>query len=68
MLTSGRYKYIVYSQGENPVQLFDLQNDPGEMTSLAHNLEYRSELVRHRTMLSEWTHSIGDSFSLDHVN
>jgi arylsulfatase A-like enzyme len=68
MLTSGRYKYIVYSQGENPVQLFDLQNDPGEMTSLAHNPEYRSELVRHRTMLSDWTHSIGDSFSLDHVN
>ncbi|MBT3604586.1 MAG: sulfatase-like hydrolase/transferase [Candidatus Latescibacteria bacterium] len=68
MLTSGRYKYIVYSQGENPEQLFDLQNDPGEMTSLAYDPKHRNELMRHRTMLSDWTNSIGDPFSLDHVN
>lgn len=68
MLTSKRYKYIVYSQGKNPEQLFDLQNDPGEMTSLAYDPKYRDELIRHRTMLSDWTHAIGDPFSLDHVN
>ena len=68
MLTSGRYKYIVYSQGKNPEQLFDLKNDSGEMTSLVHNPEYRDELIRHRSFLSDWTNSIGDAFSLDHVN
>ncbi len=68
MLTSGRYKYIVYSRGENPEQLFDLESDPGEMTSLAYDPEFRSELIRHRSFLNEWTHAVGDTFSLDHVN
>jgi len=67
MLRSERYKYIVYSQGENPEQLFDLQNDPGEMTSLARKSEYGSELVRHRMMLKDWMHLVGDDFSLNHV-
>ena len=67
MITSGRYKYIVYSQGENPEQLFDLQNDPGEMVSLANQSAYDSELVRHRTMLADWMNRIGDNFSLDHI-
>ena len=68
MLTSGRYKYVVYSSGRNPEQLFDLETDPGEMTNLAVSSDHEATLKGHRVMLSEWMQSIGDSFSLDHVN
>jgi len=34
MLVSKRYKYIVYDQGQNEEQVFDLENDPGEMQSV----------------------------------
>jgi arylsulfatase A-like enzyme len=68
MVTSGRYKYIVYTHGKNPEQLFDLETDPGEMINLASNPNHRDHLIEHRSMLAEWTQSIGDAFSLDHVN
>ena len=68
MLTSGQYKYIVYTHGNHPEQFFDLDNDPGEMVNLAGHPDHRDRLLKHRSMLSEWTRSIGDTFSLDHVN
>ena len=68
MLTTGRLKYIVYSEGEHPEQLFDLQTDPGEMNSLVRESSHQAELRRHRRLLSEWAETHGDAFSLDHVN
>ena len=68
MLTSGRHKYIIYSSGKNPEHLFDLESDPGEMINLAQSPAHRATLTRHRSLLAEWTRSIGDPFSLDHVN
>lgn len=68
MLTTGRLKYIVYSEGEHPEQLFDLEADPGEMSSLVREPSHQAELRRHRRLLREWIESRGDSFSLDHVN
>ena len=67
MLTSGRYKYIVYSHGQNPEQLFDLESDPGEMTNLAYRASEVTTLAAHRDMLAGWTKLTGDSFSLEHV-
>jgi len=64
---SGRLKYIVYSEGQRPEQLFDLESDPGEMNSLVAHPDYQAELQRHRELLQDWTDSIGDSFSLAHL-
>ncbi|MCH7751398.1 MAG: sulfatase-like hydrolase/transferase [Planctomycetes bacterium] len=66
-LMTGRLKYIVYSTGKRPEQLFDLESDPGEMNSLVNDPAYQAELRRHRQLLQKWTDSIGDSFSLAHV-
>ena len=66
-LTTGRLKYIVYSAGKRPEQLFNLENDPGEMNSLVGHPDYQAELQRHRNLLQNWTDSIGDSFSLAHL-
>ncbi|HSH09431.1 MAG TPA: sulfatase-like hydrolase/transferase, partial [Oceanipulchritudo sp.] len=35
MVRTQQYKYVVYSEGENREQLFDLEQDPGEMVNLA---------------------------------
>ncbi len=49
-----RYKYIVYSEGENREQLFDLKNDPGEMNNLVAKKEYESALKILRKELKKW--------------
>jgi arylsulfatase A-like enzyme len=67
MLTSGQYKYIVYSEGHKPEQLFDLEADPGEMTNLVYTAGHETTLATHRDMLEGWTKSTGDPFSLEHV-
>ena len=66
-LMTGRLKYIVYSEGKRPEQLFDLESDPGEMNSLVNHPDYQAELQRHRKLLQNWIDSIGDSFSLAHL-
>lgn len=35
-------------------ELYDLSKDPHQINNLAKNLEYRGELLRHRTILHEW--------------
>ena len=67
LLTTGRYKYIVYESGDHPEQLFDLEKDPGEMNTLVYDPAHRHELERHRSLLKDWMARIGDGFTLDHV-
>ena len=64
MLTTGRYKYNVFSEGERREQFFDLREDPGEMKNLAVDPAVRAELDRHRGLLREWLTRAGDSFRL----
>ena len=54
MVRSSRFKYIVFGTGDNREQLFDMQEDPGEMNNLALSPEHRSILEKHRSMLEEW--------------
>ncbi len=62
MVRSGRYKYVVFRSGTNAEQLFDLEQDPGEVVNLARRPEAAAELASHRRMLAEWSRQTGDRF------
>ncbi len=52
-LRTDRFKYITYV--DDPVeQLFDMEEDPGEMRNLARNPSHADILADHRTLLREW--------------
>lgn len=61
MLRSARYKYCVYDQGQRREALFDLENDPGEMTNLATDPASARILHEHRQLLLEWSHTHRDT-------
>ena len=54
MIRTDRYKYCIYDNGEKREQLFDMENDPGEMNNLVYEEKYRNELKKHRKLISEW--------------
>lgn len=60
MVRTERYKYCLYDSGQNPEQLTDLKDDPGEMRNLAGEPEHKATLRKHRRLLKEWTDKIGD--------
>ena len=64
MLRTRRFKYMAYSRGANPEQLFDLENDPGETRNLARNAAWRAELERHRALLGDWVTQTEDWFAV----
>ena len=49
-MTDGHFKYIFHAQ-DGEEQLFDLDNDPGELTDLAPDPRYQKELHRWRERL-----------------
>lgn len=57
------FKYIVYNKGEIKEQLFDLTKDPGEITNLAVNKNYKKKLIALRTYLKQWCKTNGDKFT-----
>jgi arylsulfatase A-like enzyme len=59
-----RYKYIVYSQGQNPEQFFDLQEDPGEMKNLIADPAGTDEVKHHRDLLRQWCLETKDEFAV----
>ncbi len=69
MLRSERFKYCVYTVGDNRESLVDMQDDPGEMVNLASEAEYRKTLLEHRQFLQQWIEESGDNeaqtFALD---
>jgi arylsulfatase A-like enzyme len=65
MLRTPRYKYIVFSHGQRPELLFDLETDPGETCNLAANPEFAGELQRHRRLLTEWQAATKDTWRVD---
>ncbi|MDP0496551.1 MAG: sulfatase-like hydrolase/transferase [Verrucomicrobiota bacterium JB024] len=62
MLRTPQYKYVIYSEGEDPEQLFDLSKDPGEMHNLAYEEAYVSVLEEHRALLREHLKKTNDPF------
>lgn len=64
MIRTPRYKYCAYSWGAHAEQLFDMQDDPGEMHNLATDPDHHDTLLRHRSFLQEWIGKTNDPFSL----
>jgi arylsulfatase A-like enzyme len=58
-----RYKLIRYPR-VNINQLFDLENDPEEMHSLAAAPEQQGRVSRMMTLLGEWQSNLGDGLAL----
>ena len=54
MIRSARYKYIVYAQGSDREQLFDLEQDPGELRNRIADPAYADEVARHRQWMDQW--------------
>jgi choline-sulfatase len=53
ILRTADYKYVHYQ--DDPIeQLFDMKNDPWEMTNLYEDAAYASVLEDHRKLLAEW--------------
>jgi arylsulfatase A-like enzyme len=61
MVASKNFKYILFDNGANREQLFDLANDPGELHPVTYKQEYREQLLAHRNMLLEWDKRIDDA-------
>jgi len=61
MVASDNFKYILFNEGANREQLFDLVNDPGELKPVTYDPDYREQLIAHRIMLLEWDKRIDDA-------
>lgn len=68
MVVSKRYKYFLFDGGENREQLFDLENDLGELHPINHLPEFNETLLAQRKMLKEWIEKTSDSFPIDKIN
>tara|TARA_R110001592_G_scaffold363328_1_gene684148 strand:+ start:9337 stop:10680 length:1344 start_codon:yes stop_codon:yes gene_type:complete len=53
-LITKKFKYVIYEQGKNREQLFDLEKDPFEITNLATNARHKKQLVSMRKKLYDW--------------
>ena len=62
MVRTERYKYIVYDEGSEREQLFDLGVDPHEMSNLVADPEFQAELNAHRKLILEWAAATKDEF------
>jgi arylsulfatase A-like enzyme len=57
-----RYKYFILNHGRNREQLYDLEDDPGEMVNLAVEKRYKSLVEEKRNTLKNWMKSTDDRF------
>jgi choline-sulfatase len=67
MVATEHCKYFLFDSGENREQLFDLQEDPGEMRPVTDLDSYSRQLVACRQMLKDWIVKTADSFPLDKI-
>ncbi len=51
MIRTARFKYIIFSHGQRPELLFDLEADPGETKNLAYQVAYRDIVLEHQALL-----------------
>jgi arylsulfatase A-like enzyme len=54
MVRTPRHKYIVFAEGENREQFFDMEKDPGELRNLIADPVLTTEVERHRRLLAQW--------------
>lgn len=66
MVRTERYKYIVYDEGSEREQLFDLEVDPHEMNNLVATGKFPAELNEHRKLILAWATKTDDEFPLVH--
>ena len=62
MIRTARYKYILFGQGENREQFFDVEKDPGELKNLVNDSALAGEVARHRELLKKWMLDTKDVF------
>ncbi|HIO82116.1 TPA: DUF4976 domain-containing protein [Candidatus Poribacteria bacterium] len=62
MIRTARFKYIVFSHGQHPELLFDLETDPGETENLAYQVAYRETVLEHQELLRTVIKDTSDSF------
>ncbi len=68
MVRTEQYKYVVYGWGAYREQLFDMENDPGEMVNLAVCSRYEGVLQHHRDLLRAWCERTDDTFNGHHYS
>jgi len=61
-LITKKFKYVVYSHGNAPEQLTDLEMDPGEMRNLVGKPDYENVLNEHRRLFKDWQRNTADTF------
>jgi len=66
-VVSENFKYILFDNGKNPEQLFDLKKDPGELHPVNNNPKYKKQLNLHRQYLRNWIKKTGNNFSPDNI-
>lgn len=54
MVRSEHYKYVLYDKGGHREQLFNMDNDRGEMRNLVMEKVYEKEVQKHRDILANW--------------
>lgn len=62
LVRTARYKYLLFAQGENREQFFDMETDPGETKNLIADASLTSEIERHRNLLKQWMDDTQDTF------
>jgi arylsulfatase A-like enzyme len=62
MVRTPRYKYVLFAQGDNREQFFDMDADPGEMKNLIASDSLVGEVERHRSLLKQWMEDTQDTF------
>lgn len=65
MVVTKKFKYFLFDHGANKEQLFDLENDPGEIHPVTYDPAYHQDLLACRAMLKEWVANTDDDFDVD---
>ncbi|MCG6186027.1 sulfatase family protein [Maribellus maritimus] len=68
MVRSSRYKYCIYSEGNDRESLGDMDSDPLEMVNQAANPVYKKILEQHRKYLKEHANQTNDAMALKMLN
>ncbi len=67
MIRTENFKYVCYSEGAHHEQLFDLENDSGEMLNLVSDSAFQSTLDDNRRLLRKYIQETDDFFPLGQV-
>lgn len=65
MVRTDRYKYCVFSRGQQRESLVDMQADPGETTNLAMDPKHREVVRQHRALLTRFGREQNDALAIE---